>query len=250
MMTTPSAKRAGSRFIGGLPMKPATSIELGRANTSAGVPTCWISPANEYRHAIGQRHGFFLIMRHVHGRYAERALQLLQLSARFHAQFGVKIGEGFIEQEQACLANDGSRQRTALLLAARQLAGFAIEQMVDLDLARGILHRGLYLGRRELGHFQREGDILVHGHVRVERVALEHHGDIAVARVGRCDVPIVDIDLAGGWGIEARQNSQCGALAEPEGPSNAKNSPGSISNVTPFSALNSPCILTISSKRT
>ena len=24
--------------------KPAMSIEFGRANTSAGVPTCWISP--------------------------------------------------------------------------------------------------------------------------------------------------------------------------------------------------------------
>ena len=95
---------------------------------------------HEHRHAIGQRHGLFLIMRHVHGRDAERALQLLQLGARFHAQFGVEIGEGFIEQEQARLANDGAGQRTALLLAARQLAGFAIEQMLDLDLARGILH--------------------------------------------------------------------------------------------------------------
>ena len=153
MMTSPSAKRAGSRFIGGLPMKAATSIELGFANTSAGRADLLDFAGHEHRHAIGQRHGLFLVVRDVDGRDAERALQLLQLGARFHAQLGVEIGERLVEQEQARLANDGARQRTALLLAARQLAGLAVEQMVDLDLARGFLHRGLDLGRRQLGHF-------------------------------------------------------------------------------------------------
>ena len=205
---------------------------------------------HEHRHAVGQRHRLFLVVRHVDGGDAERALQLLQLGARFEAQLGVEVGQRLVEQEQARLAHDGARQRAALLLAARELAGLAIEQMVDLDLARGFLHRGLDLGRRELGHLQREGDVLVHGHVRVERVALEHHGDVALARVGRCDVPPSIIDPAGGRRIEARQDAQRGALAGAGRAQQHEELAGLDLEVTPFSALNSPCLLTMSSKRT
>ena len=168
---------------------------------------------HEHRHAVGQRHRLFLVVGDVDGGDAERALQLLQLGARFQPQLGVEIGEGLVEQEQPRLAHDGAGQRAALLLAARQLAGLAVEQMVDLDLARGFLHRGLDLGLRQLGHFEREGDVLVHGHVRVERVALEHHGDVAVARIRRRDVLAVDEDPAGGRRVEAGENPQRRALA-------------------------------------
>src|SRR6185369_7158949 len=152
-------------------------------------------------------------MRHVYGRDPERALQLLKLGARFHAQFGVEIGEGFIEQEQTRLANDGAGQRAALLLAARQLAGLAVEQMLDLDLARGFLHREIYLDRRKLGHFQRKGDVFVHGHVGVERVALEYHGDVAVARIRGRDIPAVHVHAARRRRVQAGQNPQRRALA-------------------------------------
>ena len=50
-------------------------------------------------------------------------------------------------------------------------------------------------------------------HVRVERVALEHHGDVAVARVGRGDVLAVDEHAARGRRVEAGQNPQRRALA-------------------------------------
>ena len=83
-------------------------------------------------------------------------------------------------------------------------------------------------------------------HMRVKRVALEHHGDIAVSRIGRCDVLAVDENPARGRRVEVQARIlKVVLLPEPDGPSNAKNSAGLISKLTPFSAANSPCILTI-----
>ena len=59
-------------------------------------------------------------------------------SARLEAQLGVEVGQRLVEQEQARLAHDRARQRAALLLAARQLAGRALEQVADADLGGGL----------------------------------------------------------------------------------------------------------------
>ncbi len=79
-------------------------------------------------HPIGDRHRFFLVVRDVDGRDAERALQLAQLDARLEPQFRVEVRQRLVEQEQARLTNDRARQRAALLLSAGKLAGPPLEQ--------------------------------------------------------------------------------------------------------------------------
>ena len=139
---------------------------------------------HEDRHPVGQRHGLLLVVRDVDCRHAEGALQLLELDPRLEPELGVEIGERLVEEEQPRLAHDGAREGAALLLAAGQLAGLAVEQMLDLDLARRPPGpRGAISARLSLRHLERKGDVLEHRHVRVERVALEHHGDVAIARV-------------------------------------------------------------------
>ena len=73
---------------------------------------------HEHRHAVGECHRFFLIVGDVDGGHAERTLQLFEFGAGFQPEFGVEVGERLVEQEQPRLADDGARQRTALLLAA------------------------------------------------------------------------------------------------------------------------------------
>ena len=53
---------------------------------------------------------------------------------------------------------------------------------------------------------QREGDVLEDGHVRVERVALEHHGDAALDRRQVVDPLAVDDDVARGGVRRARRS--------------------------------------------
>ena len=74
----------------------------------------------------------------------------------------------------------------------------------------------LAFGLRRLGHLARlhaEGDVLLDGHRRVERVGLEHHGDVAVLGCHRVDQPPADANLAGGDAFEPGDHREQGGLA-------------------------------------
>ena len=63
-------------------------------------------------------------------------------------------------------------------------------------MSAALLHARLDLTFRLLGQHQREGHVVAHGHVRVERVVLEHHRDVALLRRHAVDDPASDRDLA------------------------------------------------------
>ena len=66
---------------------------------------------------------------------------------------------------------------------------------------------------RHTGHLQREGDVLEHGHVRIERVVLEDHRHVAVAGSDVIDQPAVDVDLAVADIFQPGDHLEQGALA-------------------------------------
>src|SRR5439155_11070120 len=65
-----------------------------------------------------------------------------------------------------------------------------------------------HLRLRQLAELEAEGEVLLHGHVGVERVALEDHGDVALLRREVVHDPVADPDLAGADLLEARQHPQ------------------------------------------
>ena len=60
---------------------------------------------------------------------------------------------------------------------------------------------------------QAVGHVVVDGHVRIERVVLEHHRDVAIRRLDVVDDAAADIDLAGGHRLEAGDHPQQRGLA-------------------------------------
>ena len=58
--------------------------------------------------------------------------------------------------------------------------------------------RLLALRLRHAADLHAEGDVPGHRHVRIERVGLEHHGDVALGRMQVVDRAAVDADLARG----------------------------------------------------
>ena len=64
-----------------------------------------------------------------------------------------------------------------------------------------------------LGEHQRERHVVAHGHVRIQRVVLEHHRDVAFLRRNAIDDPAADADLAMGDFLESGQHAQQRRLA-------------------------------------
>ncbi len=129
---------------------------------------------------VGQRHRLDLVVRDVDHRRAELLVQLGDLEPHLDAQLGVEVGERLVEEEHLGLAHDGPADGDALALAAGELLGPAVEQRFELqDRGRAAYALG-DLRRRRAGHAQAEAHVLAHGHVRIERVGLEHHGDAAL----------------------------------------------------------------------
>ncbi len=69
-------------------------------------------------------------------------------------------------------------------------------------------------GRIHLRHLQREGDVLAHRHMRIERIGLEHHGKTALGGRNLGGIAAIDLDHAGGDVFKACDQAQeCGLAA-------------------------------------
>ena len=150
---------------------------------------------------IGQRHRLELVVGDVDRGRGETALQFADFDAHGDAQLGVEVRQRLVEQKHFRLPHDGAAHRHALALAAGQLPRLALEHRAEFENARGFLDARLDL---RLGHAavaQAVGHVVVDGHMRVERVVLEHHRDVAVGRLDLVDDAPADIDLAAGDGL-------------------------------------------------
>src|ERR1700738_2533595 len=96
---------------------------------------------------------------------------------------------------------------------AGELGGLAVKQVADVEpvgnLADPLVDRLAALARQ----LEAEAQVVGHVHVRVERVGLEDHRDVALARSERGYSPAADVDLATGGLLEPGDDPQRGALA-------------------------------------
>src|SRR5262249_43165452 len=104
-----------------------------------------------------------------------------------------------------------------LALPARELRRPALEQRLQLQHRRGALHApfDLVLGRAVDAQAKRHVAFDVHG--RVQRVALKHHADRTILRVGPRDVVAVDHDRARVDVHQSGDRMQQGRLAAARG---------------------------------
>jgi hypothetical protein len=71
-------------------------------------------------------------------------------------------------------------------------------------------------------HTQRKGDVLLHSHVRIERIALKHHRHVAVARFGVSHVDAIEEHPPLGRLVETRDDAQRRRLAGTRWPKQGK----------------------------
>ena len=153
---------------------------------------------------VGHGHRLDLVVGDVDRGGLQPLVQVLDLGAHRDAQLGVEVRQRLVEQEHLRVAHDRAAHRHALALAARELARIAVEQVGEPeDLGRRPHPRG-DLGLRRVLQHQREGHVVGDRQVRVERVVLEHHRDVALLRRQVVHHPVADHDLARGHVLEAR----------------------------------------------
>ena len=152
-------------------------------------------------------------MGHIDHRGAQPLVESLDLRAHLDAQLGIQIRQRLVEQEDRRVAHDGPAHGDTLPLPAREMARQAVEQPGQAeDLRRGP-HLPEDLLWPRLLQLQGEGHVLGHRHVRIERVVLEHHRDVAI--LGRHVVhhARADADRAARDGLQPGDHAQQSGLA-------------------------------------
>ncbi|ORE91266.1 phenol hydroxylase [Aurantimonas sp. 22II-16-19i] len=175
----------------------AGDVEAGRIVVDLLRRADLLDPAlAHHRDAGGQRHRLDLVVGDVNDGRLQLLVQALQLGAHLGAQLGVEIGQGLVEQEHLRVAHQRPADGDALALAAGELGRLARQQRLDLQDPGGLAHGRLALGLRDLAHLEAEADVPRDGKVRVERVGLEDHRDVAVLRMHLAHRAAVDADVA------------------------------------------------------
>ena len=157
-------------------------------------------------------------MRDEDGGDGQAPLQREQVAAHLHAQALVEVGQRLVEQQQPWLDDQGARQRDALLLATRELAGAAARMFAQ---AHHVEHGADLAARCRFVHAsldQAEGHVVPHAQVRPQRIALEDHPDAALPRRQAADVDTIDQHLPALLAHEAGDDAQQRALARTRGP--------------------------------
>ena len=130
-------------------------------------------------------------------------MQTFDLSSHLDAQLGIKIRERFVQQQYARLAHERSAERDALSLSTGKLAGLALQQRLEIEHRRGLVYTSVDLRSRCPHHAKRKTHVLRHRHVRIQRVALENHGNVALVGGQIRHTLVVEQDVPFGRPLES-----------------------------------------------
>ena len=107
-------------------------------------------------------------------------MERLDFGSHLDPELGVQVRERFIKQKNLRIPDDGAAHRNPLTLTTRERARVAIKQLSQPKNFGCTFHRGINFCGRFLGEHQAERHVLAHFHMRIQRVILEHHRDIAL----------------------------------------------------------------------
>src|SRR5581483_8630180 len=165
------------------------------------------------REPVAERKRLRLIVRDVDGGELEALVELIDLRTDELAQARVEIAQWLVEQHEVGPRDESSRERDALLLAAAELGGIAVEQIGRVYELRDLLDPLGCLVAPDLPHTKGVRDVLADGHMRPQCVRLEDHADVPLVRR--------DVDVASGVegdAVSERDRSRVGGLEPGEAP--------------------------------
>ncbi len=164
---------------------------------------------------MAERHRLGLVVGDIDRRHAEPRLERCDVGAHLHTELRVEVRERLVHEEDARVAHDRAAHRYALPLAAGQLARLALEIRRQAEHLRDLVHAPVALRLLDARDLQRERDVRGNGEIRIERVVLEHHRDVALLRRIVGHVALADPDRAAVDLLEPREHPQRRCLPGP-----------------------------------
>ncbi len=163
-------------------------------------------------HPVTQRHRLGLVVGDVHRRRTQPALQPRDLGAHLHPQLGVQVRQRLVHEKSFGLAHNCATHRDALALAAGKLRRFTVQKIGQVKDFRGLFDFRRDLRLLHLRQRQREGDVLPHAHMRVQRIGLENHCDVAVFGRFVVDPFTADQQISRRDALQPGDHVQCGGF--------------------------------------
>ena len=130
--------------------------------------------AVHHRDPVRKRERLGLVVRHVDERDAGVLLHVDELDLHLLAELGIERRERLVEQQHRRLRHQRAGDRHALLLPAGELVRIAPAEAGEAHVLQRFGDLSGNVSVAGLRHLQRERDVALDGHVREERVALEH----------------------------------------------------------------------------
>ena len=157
---------------------------------------------------VRQGHGLGLVVGDVDGRGAGFLMNLGDFIAHRDALFRVQVGQRLVHQEDADLPDNRPADGYALTLAAGQGPGQTIQVVRQAQDSRDFLDPLLNDILVHPLQRQAEGDVVVDGHLGIQGIALEHHGDLPLPGSLLIGPYAVDQEFAAGDVLQAGNHPQ------------------------------------------
>ena len=163
--------------------------------------------------AVAHRQCLALVVGDEDERDADLTLDPLQLDLHRLAQLEVEGGQRFVEQQRARQVDERPGEGDALLLAPGELRRAAVGELAEADDVEHLERPAAHLVGGDLLGPQTEGDVVVHRHVREQRVLLEDGVDVALVGWDGGDVDTLEQHAAGRRAFEPGDHLQQRGLA-------------------------------------
>ena len=111
---------------------------------------------------------------------AQSLMQLGNLNSHLYTQLCVQVGQRLIHQEHLGVTYDSTSHSHTLSLTTGQSLRLTIQQLLQIQNPGCFLNHLINLILGNLSQFQTKRHIVIYGHVRIQSVVLEYHGDIPV----------------------------------------------------------------------
>ncbi len=218
--------------IAGLPMNPATNVLAGRCVDRVGIADLLEPPLAHHRDPVAHRHRLDLVVGDVDGRRADLRCSR-RISPRVCARSFASRFESGSSIRNTCGSRTSARpSATRCRWPPESSRGLRSRSSAD---ARGSrpprsTRRARSRPRGTLAHLEPEREVLADAHLRVERVVLEDHRDVA-PRGATSSTTASPIRMCPPVSASSPASSRSAVvLPEPDGPTSTMNSPSAISS--------------------